>query len=265
VLRLDSSLGIILNSLDLGWPDVRTSVVSRASQDGTVDTTSYIGARVITAELTLPASGYYAVEDQLRQVMHPAQRYWLHITRDDWTQERRVLVSGRSYTPSMGQPKTAQMVWAAPVGTFEGPQSSITLSPAMGSTGSGISFPKSFPISLTPGYAPGSAGVTVTGTAPTWPVVDIFGPCTNPSLFLAGTQQTLAFNLSIAAGDYLHVDFAARMALLNNNTSLSQYGRLDFLRSSWWVLKPGSQQVAFNPAAASGACQAVFRWSPRWI
>lgn len=265
ILRLDDSIGIVLNSLDLGWPDVRAAVVSKTAQDGTVDTTAYIGARTVTAELTLPATGYYLVEDQLRQVMHPGLRYWLHISRDGWANERRILVSGRSYTPSLGQPKTAQMVWAAPAGTLEDPQATVTLQPTLNNNAGGIATPVATPVAFAAGYLPGSIGITVTGTAPTYPIVDIYGPCANPSLFLSGTQQTLAFNLTLAAGDYLHVDFAARTALLNSDPTKSKYGTLDFLRSAWWCLQPGPQQVAFNPSSASGACQAVFTWSPRWI
>lgn len=263
IIRLDWTSGIILNSVDLGFPEVRTSTAPRTGQDGTNDTTVYIGARTITAELTLPAASYYAVEDQLRQVMHPALRYWLHIVRDDWAQERRVLVRGATYTSSQGQPKVAQLGWVAPAGTLEEPAASVSLQPTATDQGGGIATPVATPVAFAAGYVPGAAGITVTGTAPTWPVVDIYGPCTNPALFLAGTQQTLAFNLTIAAGDYLHVDFAARTALLNSVTT--RYGTLDFLRSSWWQLQPGLRQVMFLPGVASGACQALFTWSPRWI
>jgi hypothetical protein len=148
---------------------------------------------------------------------------------------------------------------------MEGASAAVALLPTFSNQEGGISTPFSTPISLTPGFNPGASSITVGGTAPTYPVATIYGPCTNPALFIAGSQQTLAFNLSIGAGNYLRVDFAARTALLNSNTALSQYGSLDFPRSSWWALSPGTQQVAFNPASASGSAQAVLTWRPRFI
>src|SRR6478752_432590 len=79
ILRLDSSLGVIVNSIDVGFPEVRSVTTSRSSQDGTVDTSQYVGARSVTAEVTLPPTGWYSVEDLFRAVLHPTNRYYLYL------------------------------------------------------------------------------------------------------------------------------------------------------------------------------------------
>lgn len=266
VLRFDDSIGVVLTSLDIAFPDVRATSSLKTSQDGTIDTTLYTGARTITAELLLPATGWYSVEDALRAVLHPAARYYLHVQRPGWASERRILVGGRTYTPDMGQPKRAQIGWSAPLGMFEDLQlTGATLFPSLSGAGGGITLPTPLPFTFTAGTVPGAALVTVAGTAPTPITVDFYGPCTNPSLLLTGKSQKLALNLSIAAGDFVRVDFDARTIWLNNDQNLSKYASLNFPVSSWWPLPVGHQVVAFNPATAGVGAQAVVTWRSRWI
>jgi hypothetical protein len=245
VLRFDQSLGVILNYLDIGYPELRTSTADRAGRDGVDDNTLYAGARAIIAALTLPDGSFYAVEDILRGVLHPSTRYWLYAQRDGWSTERRIQVVPRTYTPTSGWPKTAQIGWSAPEGMFEAPSlSGVTLSPA---------------------FTGGAAGVDVGGTAPTLAMVDFYGPCSNPSIRLAGRAQTLALATTVASGDFVHVDFDARTITTNNDAHLNRYTSLNFPLSSWWPLPAGPQTLAFNPATAGPGSVAVVTWRRRWI
>jgi hypothetical protein len=266
VLRLDDSLGIVLNSVDLSFPNVRESVDVRTGQDGTTDVSRYVGSRSVTAEITLPDIGYYAVEDALRAAMHPALRYYLYIQRPGWEEERRILVRGATYASAIAQwPKTAQLGWAGITGTLEGAPVQVEIPATFSGLEGGVATPVATPVGFAAGLNPGTSFVTIDGTAPATLRADLYGPCTNPALYIGDSDQVLALNLTIAAGDYIHVDFAARTVTLNSDPNQSRYGSLDFLRSSWWPLPPGPQRISFNPSYASGSSKAVLTWRPRYL
>ena len=267
VLRLDDSIGVVVTSCDLGFPEVRTVSNARPGQNGTNDSTTYYGARSVTVTVLMPAVGWYIVEDALRAALSPRSRFYLYVLRDGWTDERRMLVRGAGFTPQTDvRSPQAQLQWVGTDGYMEESPDQVGLVPIFSGAEGGVTSPFSTPVAFQPGFNPGASTIQVDGTEDTAPVATIYGPCTNPVLVLGGdSPQTLAFNMTIADGDYLFVDFAARTALLNNNPILSQYGYLDFTRSSWWSLPPGSQTVAFNPAQASGGSQAVLSWRPRYI
>lgn len=261
----DPALDMVINTVDVGFPAIRESSISATGQDGARDQTQFIGPRTVTAEVTMPGLGYSAVEDELRAYLHPSARYYLHILQPGWSGERRVQVRTGAYACPPALPLVAQIGWVAPTGTFEGAAQSVSLLPTFSDNEGGIATPVALPAAFNPGYNPGAATITVEGTSPTQVTATIYGPCTNPVLFLAGAQARLSFNTTIAAGDFLQVDFGARTALLNNNPLLSMYGYLDFVRSSWWDLSPGDHQVAFNPSLAGSTCMAILSWRPRYI
>jgi hypothetical protein len=267
VLRFDDSIGVITTSVSLGFPEIRSVSNARPAQDGTLDSTRFIGARTVTMELLMPSVAWYIVEDKLRAALHPMNRYYLYVLRDGWSAERRLLVRGAGYTEPGGvRSPTAQLQWVGVQGFMEEAPDQVGLVPILSGNEGGIATPVALPAAFAPGFTPGMSTVEVDGTIPTSPVATIYGPCTNPTLLLAGdTKQYLAFNLTIADGDFLFVDFSARTALLNNDPALSQYGSLDFSRSSWWQLPPGTSTVAFTPTQANGGSQAVLSWRPRYI
>lgn len=266
VMRFDDSIGVITTSVSLGFPEIRSVSNPRPAQDGTLDSTRFIGARTITMELLMPTVAWYLVEDRLRAILHPMNRYYLYILRDGWTDERRLLVRGAGYTEPGGvRSPLAQLQWVGTEGFMEEAADQVGLVP-IGVNEGGITSPFTTPVVFPPGFTPGMTTVEVDGTIPTSPTATIYGPCTNPTIMLSGaTQQYLSFNLTLGANDYLFVDFSARTALLNNDPALSQYGTLDFSRSSWWQLPPGTSTVAFTPAQAGGGAQAVLSWRPRYI
>jgi hypothetical protein len=204
--------------------------------------------------------------DKIRALMHPGRRMWLHVRMDDWPVERKIRVRGASLALPMGPlPWSAQLGWVAPNPTFEEvtPQS-VTLAP-QGQPSGGMSFPMSFPMSFDPGLVPGAALITVGGTVPVSPVIDVYGPCSDPLVRVVNTGAQVRLRGDIAAGDFVRIDTAARTILRNNDPNYSVYGQLDFASSSWPRLPVGQVQVVFSPASSSGACQAVLRWSNRWL
>jgi phage-related protein len=81
----------------------------------------------------------------------------------------------------------------------------------------------------------------------------------NPSITHQELGLTLAFNITIAAGDYLLVDSNARTVLLNGTAS--RYSTL--VQPNWFDLSPlTSNTIRFN--GASGAGTMTFSYRNAW-
>ncbi len=266
VLNLSIDGSYILRALDLGFPEVRDSAEAIPGMDGEVDTTAHVGARGITAELAVSQVGTGPLVDKLAGVMHPGARYWLYVGRADWPSERRILARGASFACPPSNLRTAQMGFRCPSGLLEdAAEQSVTLSP-QGSAVGGTTFPRAFPFAFDPGLVPGAALIDVGGTVSVPPVVDIYGPCTDPLVRVVTTGAQMVLRGDIAAGDFVRIDTAARTILRNNDPNYSVYGTLDFAASSWLTLPVGEDvQVVFSPQSSSGGCQAVIRWANRWL
>jgi hypothetical protein len=245
---------------------VRAATTPLSGQDGEYDVTQLVGARAITAELTLPPIGNSLLIDTIRGLMHPGRRYTLRVQMDGWASERMITVRPATMTlKTAGFPVTAQLGWSAPQPLLlDTALSSQTLSPAA-QPGGGMTFPMTFPMTFAPGLVPGAAILSVGGTVNASPVVDIYGPCTSPLFRVVDTGRTMSFTgLTVNQGDYLHIDVQARTINLNSDPNQSQYDRLDMATSQWPTLPPGSPQVVFSPASSSAGCAAVVSWRNSW-
>ncbi len=254
-----------LNRLDLGWPEVRAVSEALAGGDGEVDSTQYVGARAITAALTL-ARPVGPKIDLLRGLCNPGRRLWLHVARDDWDGERRILVRGNDVAAVPANLTRAQVGWRAPAGLLESTLPDAVILSPLGDASGGAAYPLTYPVAFDPGLVPGAALLQVGGTVAAPPVIDIYGPCSNPLVRLVGTGEQVRLLMPVAAGEFVRVDMAARTVLLNGDLNQSRYGRLDFASSSWWSLPIGQEvQVVFSPEAPSAGCQAVLTWRRTWI
>lgn len=272
LLTLDSDSmdgSLVLTSLDLGYPSPREASTVLSGQDGENDVTTYTGGRAITAEVgfVTPSDTIGSLQDTVRGLMHPGRRYWLYVQQDGWSGQRMIRVRGASLAMPTGPlPWVGQLGWKAPGATFQDvTASSVTLSPQAQSSG-GMTLPMSFPMSFQPGLVPGASILTVNGTAPAPPVVDMYGPCSDPLFRVVTTGQQVSLpGLSIAAGSFVRVDVAARTVLLNNDPAQSQLNRVDYSSSSWPLLPTGSPEVVFSPSSTGAGCQAVLSWRSQWL
>lgn len=276
VVRLDGSellnLGIdlasfILTKLDHGFPTVRAVGGALPERDGEDDNTAHLGARGVTAEVQVAAVNTGPLIDQLAAVMHPGQRFWLYLGRLDWPSERRIVGRGATFSCPPGTMRTAQLGFHCADGLLEDTvEQSVILNPVGGATG-GFQFPVVFPLTFNSGAVPGSSSVTTAGTAPAPVLWRLYGPFSDPIVRRVDTGDELSFpGLSVAAGDYLSVDTAARTVLLNDDPAQSRYNRLDFATSRWWTLPAsGSTPVLFSATATSVGAHAVLTFRNRYL
>jgi phage-related protein len=126
--------------------------------------------------------------------------------------------------------------------------------------GGGLTFPLTFPIVFEP-VDGGSLQVPNEGTFPTLPVLTIFGPCTVPKVTHVQTDSFLQFNLSLAEGSFLEIDFRSRTVLLNG--SGNRYNTL-VNGSSWFEFTPGSNELRFNASSGMDAILQA-RYRSAWV
>jgi hypothetical protein len=267
------SLGIsastfILTKLDLGVPADRGVSQPLPGMDGEVDTSAFVGARNIVAEVTISGVNTGLLIDQLAAVTHPGARNYAYVGRSDWPGgERRTLVRGVPSPFPPGTVRAAQLTFRAPSGLFEdATATTYRLTPSGSATG-GMSFPVSFPMTFGSGQVAGASSVTTSGTAPTPVQWRLYGPFQNPVVSRRDTGEQLSFpGLTVAAGDYLSIDTDARTVLLNDNPANSLYGSLDFSTATWWRLPAsGTTPVLFTADASSAATNGVLTVRNRYL
>ena len=123
----------------------------------------------------------------------------------------------------------------------------------------GLTVPLTVPFSVESVTVSGSAVVENSGTSPTYPRVLVYGPVTDARLTSVETGETLHVNLTLAAGEYMDLDFANHTAYLNGNAS-----RRGYISGTWFALPPGVTSVAFNSPTYSDSASAQVVWRDAW-
>lgn len=97
------------------------------------------------------------------------------------------------------------------------------------------------------------------GTA-TRPRLVINGPATDPRVTLVGTGQVLAWDLELAAGQWLDVDTDRRTSLINGQVSRS--GQMT--SRQWFELPPGFSEIAFDAATPNPDASLLVAYRSAW-
>ncbi|MEU9097094.1 hypothetical protein [Streptomyces sp. NPDC048361] len=130
--------------------------------------------------------------------------------------------------------------------------------------GGGFTAPVVAPIVVTP--APGGAArpgwMTVEGTAPTWPVLRIDGPCANPVITHAESGHALRLDAAIGRDEWVEIDTRPtwRSVLRRDGGSVPLTGgRLDA-----FSLPPGRSEIRWQATDPSNSARLTVTWRPAW-
>lgn len=125
--------------------------------------------------------------------------------------------------------------------------------------GGGLIAPLASPLATT-ATSDRSQTINVGGTVPTWPVIKITGPITNPSIGVTGLFN-LSFNLTLAADQTLVIDTRPwARTIKRNGASVAGSLVARGSRLSDAMLYPGIYDITFSGASATGTPQATFIW-----
>jgi len=272
-VTLDEANGYLVRQFGIGYPRPRQVVDDRPNADGTDDRTEYFGAKVVSLDVTMQGNKWDKI-DELGPFLIPSARPYLYY--DDATQPRRIRLRPMDRQLSVVAPTSSQQVmlqWAAPDGVSETATQSVATVLASAEADAGFTFDLSFNI-VFPSTSPvGTTVVTTVGNAKCYPVIQLWGPCTNPrienidDLDDDGNAKELAFSITLASDEYLEVDIRDRTVLFNgpSSSNVPRYNTLDFATAQWWTLQAGQNRIRYFPQSYSGAARAVLSYRCTFI
>lgn len=128
------------------------------------------------------------------------------------------------------------------------------------SSSGGLAWPDVWPQTWPAVVTSGVIQVTNAGGVAVRPRLVIYGPVGGPRVTLVGTGQSLAWDLSLSAGQWLDVDTDQRTSLINGQVSRS--GQMT--SRQWFELPPGSSEIAFNAAFTNPDAQLSVAYRSAW-
>ena len=251
-----------------GWstsPALRLSLVDRPEREGAFDSPSYRSPRVITLEGSAVAPDRSAKEgakDRLAAVLNDGGPLRLLVVTEPHV-TRQVLVRLSSETKISDRKNGLfdfSLQMTAPDPVRYSAALNVASCPLPTSSG-GVVFPLTFPLDFGQGASGGSLNLENRGTAPSWPVWRISGPCTDPVIINPATGEQLGFGLTVQSGEVLVVDSDARTVLLQSTASRRSFLLPD---SEWFPLRPGSNRIGFRAAQNEPAARLTAEWRHAW-
>ena len=269
---MDAAGSYRVESFELAWPAVREVVASLPTRDGDFDTTRLYGSRVVTVVgsiVTTAAQSRQSALGALGYWLQPAMRPRLVYAVDAANPPLKIGLRGSQLASPYTNPGISAFTasWVAPdPAAYSLTVHQAFISPA--SAQSGRTYPRTYPMTYPAGSgATGVATVTNAGTYRTWPIFRVFGPCADVSITYLppAVGAFVTSGLTVAAGDYVTVDTRAATVYYNGDPGASRYSNVDFSRTTWAPLAPGTTQIRFAPTSFSSPCQLEIDWSDAYL
>jgi hypothetical protein len=253
----------------MDMPEIRTSDASKLRRDGVWPGDDFAGAKVFTLNGHIDAEMSNDGIDSLLEQFVAAMAHGAESDLTFWLpgiyggQERRISARPRRRSINLDQATRGWVSWSVEFHASDPRVYEQTIhedTSTLPTAGGGLQFNLVFSLVFGAVSQGGSIYAANDGTtpAPIWARID--GPCANPVLLLANTGEYLSFNLSIASGDWLEVDFANHTAMLNGTASRFA----NIVNHGWWMLQPGDNEIQFRASTQTTALLTV-RWSSAWM
>lgn len=247
----DTTKGYFCTQLDLGYPAPREVMSSRPDQDGVDDRTQYMGARVVSANITaLQGAGARVddVADNFARYMVPSARPVLHWILDrPGAPERTLTVRGTGYSWPVAGPyqRDIQLQWMAADPIARDPTVNTATAWTGGAGGAGRAYPLTFPRVYPAGTtSPNSAVLSTPGDVALRPLLRVYGPITAANIQIAQSNPNTAWNVRfvggyvIDAGHYVDVDCAQKSALRDGDPAQPVISKIDWTSTTWPAVAP---------------------------
>lgn len=249
-LHVDDLLLPGVESFTMGSPAPRAVVDARPTDHGATDATLYYGPRSFELIGSVTAASFadlWAAIDNIKGKLVLGSVHVIRFRRTGLAFDEQAVVRVDSpvdipLTP-MPSPylNFGVSLFAADPRIYTSTQVQGTYDPSSSGTG-GLFFPLTFPLNFNVSDTAGRLTVDHEGNIATPPVFVITGPVTNPILDLDTLSRSIyTRDTTLAAGDILTIDVAARSVVLNGTTS-----RPDLINTAltdWFYIAPGSNQL----------------------
>ena len=264
-ILMGPSTNYTVRNLDM-WsaPELRQGETARAQAHGMYQGTDWLSSRLVAAQLYVAAQTTDAAEIGLRQVLAGAWQppsdggtvplVW---QEDDGVKYRlngKPRLASSAVSPRM--PTECRFVATDPriyANTLS------TASTGLASSGGGFAVPALVPWSGGSGGTGSTISCPNTGTFSTPWVATFTGPLVGPALTHSSGNVLNFGGASLAAGETLVVDSAAKTVLLNGTAS--RY--LWLTVTQWFDLIPGANAITLTGASGSGTVSIA--WRSAWI
>lgn len=264
---------VLVTAFDLGWPETREVTVNRAENDGTVDTTTLYGSRAVAMTLSMATGDDPAIDatvlglmDTLRQLSTPDRRPYLYVRFGNDADVYRLQLRTDSWTAPYSWKLQPQLQWKAPDGALETVTEFAATVFAAGGVETGRVYPLIYPRNYGAGIPPGAIVISSGGMVPTWMIIRVYGPITNPTIANLTTGKRMVFTgLDVAAGDYVSIRTKDHTVLVNDDPNVSRLSYVDWTQSSWLQLIPGANQIALTADVVGTGSYMTLSWRDRRI
>ncbi|OKI22200.1 phage tail domain-containing protein [Streptomyces sp. CB03911] len=250
-----------------GWAGtgVRAQYSDREGDHGSWAGPAYLAARVLTLKGKIVADSLSALDGAVEQLIAAASLSDTTVTVAETIPKQ---VTARRTGEVLIDYETDRVASYSLLLTAADPRRySTTLqsqSAALPSVTGGLTLPITLPVTITATTVSGKVTLANAGTVATRPTLTVTGPCSGGFTILAttpaGTSTQLTYSDSLAAGDVLVLDSAARTATLNGAVSRRLY-----LSGTWPEIPPMSQLVfswtcpVYNASALlTGTCRSAW-------
>lgn len=246
-----------------GWHQVtnRRQRAEKAQQAGAWESTGFASSLPITVTGIATYASDVSAAQERRTLLALGGRGSVELTVTDPLNTGTRIVETDSFTVSPVRDRmfSYTLVVTACDPLLYGPPVFQQVAPASVAGGTGRVWPRVWPRDwgVPAGVTPGSITLANAGTASYLPRVRIDGPITNPVVTLNETGDTIRFNGSIDAGQWLDIDCARRRVLLNGGASR----RYAVATSGSWLAVPVGGGSASLGADSVGSSTLMSIWS----
>ena len=262
-----------LVSIDgLAVPPVRTSDSTLQRRHGVAAGDDFVGGRGVVIGVELLANGVDedidAIASALQDVLVPGKSdvvLEFQLPGRAGGGRRRITCRPRAHADphdlrrAHGIPTFLVEFFAPDPRIYDATPGSVTTN--LPTSGSGSSFPWTFPVNFGGTTDSGSVVVTNEGNFDALPVFRIDGPVVNPEIENVTTGETLSLTIDVDAADFLEIDTAAPSVLLNGTAS--RFPNVS-TASVFPRLAPGDNELRFR-ATTDTAATLKTDWRSAWI
>lgn len=263
----------------LGQPPLRSSDVEPPGEDGLWLGTDYYSGRTLRIDAGIRQAGdWQGVLDTLSALLDDSDTPTVR-GQGGTTLDLRLKFPGRDARVIRGRlrkldPDVSQSIhgWVpldiefqAQDHLFYADAPGTTSMPLGSLTAGGVTFPLVFPFTIAgdPSAVGRPGFLEVAGTAPTWPVLRVAGPCANPTITHVASGRTLTVQTTLAAGEWVEIDTRPgwRTVLRENGGSvpLAPTSRID-----QFVLSPGLNEIHWSATDPTLTSTLAVTWWPAY-
>jgi hypothetical protein len=275
-LDLECEDGFVVSSFTIGYPTVRDVVINKALADGTIDTTTFVGARAVTIAMRLDNTGCdgFKTQDLLDRVspyvsprIRPTLVYTVDKNSTNPNHVRSLVLRGVDAPFTVDAPKALTLVcqWVSAESFTSALNQVCAVAPITESNEFGRTYdldfdrdyPPSPPVGITLFTPQGNAPMDWTGTI-TSEVTDPIATINNIDIIFTG--------VTLLPGQTINIDTANRTILRNNDPNDSIYGLSNFQDWTWDDLRirPGLNFIRLEALAFNGLPAFTVCYFDRW-